>query len=1045
MILSDVSIKRPVFATVMSLLLVVLGIAAFLRLPVREYPDIDPPIVSVTTVYRGASADVVESQVTEPVESSVAGIEGIRSITSTTRDERSQITIEFQLSREIESAANDVRDRVSRILSRLPATIETPVIAKVDADARAILWIALGSDRRTALELTDYADRYLKDRLSLVEGVAQVMISGERRYAMRIWLDREALAARQITVKDVQDALEKQNVELPSGRLESIGRELTVRTDARLIRPEDFAQIVLKTDAYGYQIRLGEVAAIERGAEDDRGEFRVDGRISIGLGIVRQSKGNTVAVADGVKAEMERLRDSIPSDIRITIGYDESLFISQSIHEVFHALAIAVLLVIVVIFVFLRSVRATLIPAVAIPVSVIATFIVIGALGFSINVLTLLALVLTIGIVVDDAIVVLENIDRRIDEGEPPLLAAYRGARQIAFAVVATTLVLVAVFVPISFMTGATGRLFTEFGIALAASVLFSGFVALSLSPMMCSRLLREKKQAGGLFRVTERVFELMTRGYRRTLAGALGAPLVVIAVSVALSTLAYGLYLAVPKEFAPTEDRGVFLIPVTAPEGASLAYTVAETERVEALAKPYFETGEVRSVFSIVAPGLQRPSPVNKSLVIVRLHPWKDRPRKQQALVAELFPKLTAIPGIRAFAVNPPSLGQRGFRAPIQVVIGGPDYETVKEWRDRMLEKLSENPRLLNLDSDYNETRPELRVRIDRLKAASLGVTIEDIGKTLETMLGSRQVTTYIDRSREYDVILQARRSDRANPSDLANIFVRSATSQRLIPLTNVVTLSESAGPQELNRVDRLPSITLSASLPPDYALGDALDHIERVAEQELPGAARITYSGLSREFKEASTSIAITFGLALLIVFLVLAAQFESYIHPFIIMLSVPLAVTGGLGALLLAGQTLNVYSQIGMILLIGLMAKNGILIVEFANQLRDEGASVHDAVLRAATVRLRPILMTSIATVFGAVPLALATGAGAEARSALGWTVIGGMVLSTAVTLYLIPALYLLLAGFTKAAGVIARRLDELDGRVGDVDRPHAAPAE
>ncbi|WP_374448023.1 efflux RND transporter permease subunit [Stella sp.] len=1046
MVLSDVSIKRPVFATVLSLLLVVLGLAAFLRLQVREYPDIDPPIVSISTTYTGASAEVVENQVTEPLESAVAGIEAIKTINSVSRDERSEITIEFQLGRDIESAANDVRDKVARALDDLPETVKTPIIAKVDADARAIIWVAVVSERRTALELTDFIDRQLKDRFSLIEGVASVIISGERRYAMRIWLSREEMAARGITVPDIEGALRKQNVELPSGRLESRSRELTVRTDARLATPETFAAIILKTDAYGYQVRLGEVARVERGAEDERGQFRVDGRTAVGIGIVRQSKGNTIAVAEGVKAEVARLAGNIPDDIRLVIGYDESVFIDQSIHEVFHALTVAVVLVVVVIFLFLRSWRATIIPAVAIPVSVTATFIVLGALGFSINVLTLLALVLTIGLVVDDAIVVLENIDRRIDEGEPPLLAAYRGARQIAFAVIATTLVLVAVFVPISFMSGTTGRLFTEFGIALAASVIFSGFVALSLTPMMCSKLLQAKHSHGRLFRWSQAFFDGLNAGYRWLLARALAAPLVVLALGLVVSAAAYGLYQALPKEFAPIEDRGLALIPITAPEGSTLAYTANETAKVEDIVRPYIEGGEARTVFSIVAPGLARPAPVNRSLVIVRFKPWKERARKQQAIVQEIFPKLLAVPGIRAFAVNPPSLGQRGYQPPVQVVIGGSDYATVKEWSDRLIERLSTNPRLLNLDTDYRLSRPELRVHVDRPRAAALGVPIEDIGRSLQTMLGSREVTTYVDRSREYKVMVQARVEDRVRPADLATIFVRSATTQELIPLSNLTTLSEVAGPPQLTRMDRLPSITISASLPPGYALGDALADVERVIAEVLPPLARIGYKGSSLEYKEASSSVYITFLLALLIVFLVLAAQFESYIHPLIIMLAVPLAVTGGLGALLLTGQSLNIYSQIGMILLIGLMAKNGILIVEFANQLRDEGMSIHDAVLKASVVRLRPILMTSIATIFGAVPLADATGAGAEARSALGWVVIGGMAVATVMTLFLIPALYLLLARFTKTTGAIARELGRLDRDVRDVDLAHRpAPAE
>ncbi len=1047
MILSDTSIKRPVFATVISLMLVVLGLAAATKLPVREYPAIDPPLVSVTTVYKGASNEVIESRITELVEGAVAGIEGVKTITSQSREERSNVTIEFRLDRNVDAAAADVRDRVARIRARLPEAAEDPVIGKVDSDARAIVWFSLTTERMSQMELTDFARRYLVDRLSIVPGVAQVTISGERRYSMRVWLDRQAMAARAVTVEDVESAIKKQNVELPSGRLESTQRELTVKTDSRLGTPDQFRAVVVTT-RNGYPIRLGEVATVEIAPEDIRGETRTNQRTAIGLGVLRQSTANTLSVADGVKAEMERLRNTLPAGVDFIVSYDESVFIKQSIQEVFHALSIGIGLVILVIFLFLRSVRATIIPAISIPVSIIGSLVVLAAFGFSINVLTMLAYVLAIGIVVDDAIVVLENIHRRIELGEPPLLASLRGARQISFAVIATTLTLVAVFVPLSFMDGNVGRLFAEFGIALAAAVLFSGLVALSLTPMMCSKLLVGHDGEGRLYRLTEPIFTGMNRGYRFLLRGALAMPIVVLAVGfVVPGAAAYLLFTSLPKELTPTEDRGAIIIPITAPEGSSLAYTREQVIKVEQLIQPLVEQGQVHAIMANIAPGWQRPSPVNVANVFVRLKPWNQRDRKQQDMVRELFPRVAALPGMRAPVLNPPGLNQRGIAAPVQFVIGGSDYETLRLWRDRLIERAGTDPRFLNLDSNYKENKPEIRVRIDRAKAADLGVSVESVGKTLETLFGSREVNTYIDRGEEYKVIMQARAADRATPADLASIFVRSGTggsgSGQLIPLSNLVQISEAAGPQDLNRVDRLRSITISASLMPGFTLAEALERLDLIAAEELPPEARISYQGQSREFKEASSSLYFTFALALIVVFLVLAAQFESWIHPLIIMLAVPLAVTGGLLALWATGISLNVYSQIGMILLIGLMAKNGILIVEFANQLRDEGHSIYDAVIEAAVTRLRPILMTSIATICGAIPLAWAMGAGAESREAIGWVIIGGVSFATALTSFVIPALYLLLARFTRPVSFIAQKLSGLERD----ERPtsHAAPAE
>ncbi|WP_341703720.1 efflux RND transporter permease subunit [Ferrovibrio sp.] len=1043
MVLSDVSIKRPVFATVLSLVLIIFGLFALRSMSVREYPDIDPPVVSVNTIYRGASAEIIESKITQIIEDAVAGIEGIRVISSTSREESSSVSIEFNLSRNVDTAANDVRDKVSRVLSRLPDEADPPTIAKTEADARPIIYIAMFSDRLSLLELTDYAERYLVDQLSIVDGVASVNVYGARRYAMRVYLDRMAMAARNITVQDVEGAIRRQNVELPSGRVESSMREFTVRTESGLRTPAQFRNIVI-AEKGGYLVRLGEVAKVELAAEDDRTEQRVNGVTAIGLGIIRQSKANAMEISTGVNAAVDRLQSSLPAGVTMEIGYDQSKFISQSIYEVFHALMVALGLVIGVIFLFLRSWRATLIPAVAIPVSVIGSFIIIGALGYSINVLTLLALVLAIGLVVDDAIVVLENIHRRIELGEPPLLASLRGARQIGFAVIATTVVLIAVFVPISLMEGNTGRLFREFGISVAASVLFSGFVALTLTPMMCSKLLHEAKDEGWFYHVTEKFFTGMTNGYAWLLRRSIGAPVVVLGLGAGAAAAAVAMFAAIPREFAPIEDRGVFFVSVTGPEGSSYDYTRNNVIRIEQALKPLVDRGDATVVQSFVAPAWGgRPSPVNSAFMVVRLKDWDQRSVKQQDIVRETFPKLLAITGVRAIAINPPSLGQRGSQAPVQFVIGGPTYQVLDDWAERILDRALQNPGLLGADKDYKPTRPEIRVEIDRNRAADLGVPVETIGRTLETMLGSREVTQFQREGKQYKVLVQAPQAQRVTPNDLNNIYLRAA-GDRLVPLASLVRLDEGASPRELNRTDRLRSVTISASLAPGYTLDQALTYLDRVAAEVLPPEARISYAGQSRELKDTSAAIYLTFVLALIIVFLVLAAQFESWIHPTIIIFSVPLAVTGALGALLLTGTSLNVYSQIGIIMLVGLIAKNAILIVEFANQLRDEGKSVTDAVTEASITRLRPILMTTIATIFGAWPLAFASGAGAESRSALGWVIVGGMSFATLLSLFVVPVLYNLLARFTRPAGFIARRLTELETRP-DVDAGRSAAAE
>ncbi|MDB9971917.1 efflux RND transporter permease subunit [Alphaproteobacteria bacterium] len=1031
--LSDISIKRPVFAAVVSLILVIFGLSSMKDLAIREYPDIDAPIVSVITLYKGAPATIIESQVTQIIEESVSGIEGVKQITSKSREERSEVTIEFVVSRDVDAAASDVRDKISGSVGNLPLDAESPIVLKTEADASPFIWIGMKSNEWNAIQLSDYADRYLVDTFSVVPGVAKVLIGGERRPAMRIWLNRSSMAAYGVTVNDIEDALLKQNLELPSGRVESDRREFAVRTDSGLVTEKQFEDIVI-TQKANYLVRLSDVAEVNLGTEEERYEVRANEEPAIGLGVIKQSKANELEIANGIRAKLSELQSSLPKQVELFIAYDRSRFVDASIKEVFKALAIAMCLVIAVIFLFLRSFWATLIPAVAIPVSLISSFIILDMFGFSINVLTLLAYVLAVGLVVDDAIIVLENIHRRIENNEPVLLASIRGSRQIGFAVIATTLSLIAVFVPLSMMGGNTGRLFSEFGISMAGAVLFSSLVALTLTPMMCSKILKQKKSDNLFYRNSEKGFLKLNKGYEWLLDKTLSFPIIIVAIGIAFSAASYSLYKEVPKEFAPTEDRGVFLVVLMAPEGATLNYTrdyLLEVEGQLASIGPK-GTKEIDTLFGVLAPGLSRPSPVNFAIAFVVLKPWEERERSQQSIVKEFFPKLLGIPGANVFAINPPSLNQPGRKAPVQFVLGGPSYDTLKDWSKIIIDKTKEeNPKLLSIDGDYKETKPELKVNIDRNRAAAMEVSIADIGRTLETMLGSRFVTTLNDRGIQYNVVLQARGKDRETPNDLENIYVRNANND-LIPLNNLITTKETAAPKELNRFDRMRSVTISASLAPGYSLGEALDYLDNLALTSLPPEARISYAGQSREFRDSSSSLMITFGLALLIVFLVLAAQFESFVHPIIIMLSVPLAITGALATLYFTGITLNVYSQIGLVMLIGLVAKNAILIVEFANQLREEGKSIRDAVKESAAARLRPILMTTIATVFGAMPLALATGAGAESRSSIGWVIVGGVTFSTVLSLFVVPTLYSLLARFTKPSSHVADKLRDLEGK-------------
>lgn len=1008
--LSEVSIQRPVLATVMTLTLVLFGIIAFTRLPIREYPDIDAPIVSVRTVYPGASASVVETDVTALLEESLSGIESLKTLSSFSREEVSEITIEFDLARNLDDAANDVRDRIFSVRRLLPADCEEPVLWKASSDAVAIVWLSLQSNRHSELEITDFAERYIKDRLAALPGVSTVWIWGARRYAMRIWLDADRLGARRLTVQDVEEALRSQNVAIPSGRIESERLEFSVRTRGELYTPRQFNRLVV---AYrdGYPIRLEDVGHAELGAEDDRKIVRLNGQPTISLGVVKQSKANTLAVARAVKEKFQEIQPSLPEGMTLRIAADSSKYIEQSLHEVYVAMGLALLLVMAVIFLFLGNMRATLIPAVAIPASIISAFTLMHAFGFSINVLTLLGLVLAIGLVVDDAIVVLENIHRRIESGQPPLRAAVEGTREIGFAVIATTISLVAVFVPIAFLTGAIARLFAELALAVAGSVLISGFIALTLTPMMSAKMLHADRSDqpgngnGVRFNLsTHRVYADFLGLYRRLLTRALRARPLVIFIGV--TSLAGGalLFASLQSELAPLEDSGSLMASMAAPEGATIRYTDYYTRQMESL---FADVPEIESYTTWVASGI-RPAIVTRGGSWINLKDWSQRKRSQQDILAELAPKLAQIPGLTTTLISPAPLNQWGNKSPVQFVIGGATYDELERLVGLMLDHARLNPGLTNLESNLNVNKPELQVHVDRDKAADLGVSVAEIGRTLETLLGGRQVTGFKREGRDYRVMVKIQDQDRVKPSDISSLYVRGHQGEPL-QLANLVTIQETVAPRELNHYGKMRAATISAGLAPGYTLGDALDYLEATARKYLPSGTQIGYAGESKEFKEASGSLYTTFFLAFLVIYLVLAAQFESFLHPFTILLSVPPAVTGALMTLAVLGGTLNIYSQIGMIMLIGLVSKNAILIVDFANQLKARGKDLTSAVIEAAALRLRPILMTTLATILGAVPLVLATGAGSAGRRQIGDVIVGGMIFSTLLTLFIVPVVY------------------------------------
>ncbi len=1024
--LSDTSVRRPVLATVMNLLLIAFGVVSYTRLQVREYPDIEPPIVSIETYYRGASAAVVERRITQRLEDRVSMVESIKNISSVSTDGKSEITVEFVLGRDLDAAASDIREAIGPVVSEFPDEVEAPNVGKTDMSAEVLMYLNLTSDHHAKLELTDYAERYLMDRFSRLPGVARVRVSGGNRYALRIWLDREALAARQLTVNDVEDALRSENIDPPAGAVQSLDRQFTVRINREYRTPEDFERLVIARGESGYQVRLGEVARVELGSSEPRVTFRGNRVPMISLGIVRQSRANTLDVAKAVREEADRVRESLPEGMKLENSYDMSVFVEESLHEVYRALIIAVILVVVIIFVFLGSFRAVLVPTVAVPVSVLATFMALDALGYTVNTLTMLALVLAIGLVVDDAIVVLENIHRRIETGEKPLVAAYRGTRQVGFAVVATTLVLLAVFLPITFMPGDAGRLFSEFSVTLAVAVVFSGFVALSLSPMLASKIMRGREGDGLVARLLERFFNAVQRGYRRVLTVALHFPATTIPVVLGLAGLCFFLMKTIPEEFTPREDRGSFFVTATGPPGSTYNYTVDMVGKLEdRMMYLIDETKEATRVLVRAPRSFGTPSDFNEGIGVVTMAPYGER-RNGFEIMNEVRGRVADVTGVKTIVIMRQGLA-RGLNKAMEIVVGGPTFEELAEWRDIILEKARENPKLIGLDCDYRETKPQLGVSINQARAADLGVSSANIGRTLETLLGNRRVTTFIHQGEEYDVLVEGSYADKRSPTDINNIFVRSDRSGELIPLANLVTFNEFADSGTLNRYNRLRSITFDAELAVGYSLSEALEYMEGLIRDHLPPTAIVGYKGNALKLKESSSSMALIFGLALLVAFLVLAAQFESFVHPLTVMLSVPVAIAGALLGLQIMGLSQSIYSQIGLIMLIGLAAKNGILIVEFINQLRDEGVEFREAILTACEQRLRPIMMTALSTVMGALPLMYSFGAGSETRMVVGVVIVFGVSLATVVTLFLVPMVYSLISKNTGSIGDVSRELE------------------
>jgi multidrug efflux pump len=1026
MLLSDISVKRPVFALVLSALLVAFGILSFDRLPLREYPDIQSPIVSVSTNYPGASASVVENRITEVIEDRLAGLQGVKVMESSSFDGRSNIRLEFKLNRDIDDAANDVRDRVSGILNNIPQEAEPPEVRKEEDSEDVVFWAHLVAPDLSQLELTDYARRYLEDRFSVLDGVARVRVSGGSIYAMRVWVDAEQLVARNLTVADIENAIRSQNVELPAGTLNSLSRDFIIRIERSYLTDADFRQLVLRRAEDGYLVRLGDVARVELGSAEERRFFRGNGESMVGLGIIKQSTANALLVSQQVQAEVGRINADLPEGMKLIASYDDSMFVEQAIDEVYFTLLVAAILVVAVIFIFLGDWRSLLVPALTVPISLIASFSALLILGYSINLLTLLALVLAIGLVVDDSIVVLENIHRRLTRGETPLVASYRGTRQVGFAVIATTLVLMAVFVPITFLQGDVGRLFSEFAVTMAIAVGFSSFVALTLGPVIASKILKTSESDSPMVQRVDRLSDALERRYQKSLKKLITDKLWASAVLVISVLAVWALYQSVEQEYAPAQDRGLLYLRVTTPEGSSFDYTKGILDQVEQRLMPLVDNGDVKRLL-VRAPAWGGGDAFNNGFALMVLADFDSDRRDTDIILADARQRVADIAGASIWLSGPRALGG-GNSSPVNLAIGGNSFEELAQWQEILLQRLADNPGLINANTNLKPTKPQLRLTIDRNRAGDLGVNIRDVGRTLETMMGGRRVTTFLMNGREYDVLVEAEEGRRRTLSDLDGLYVRSQESGQLVALSNIVTVVERADAGSLNRHNRVRAFTLTADLAEGYSLGEALEDIRATIRSELPDHASIAYKGESLDYQTAGYDVVFTFALALLIVYLVMAAQFESFLHPAVILMTVPLALMGGLGGLVLFDQTLNIYSQVGMIMLVGLATKNGILLVEFINQLRDEGVPFDDAVIQGASRRLRPIIMTALTTVIGAVPLVVSSGPGHESRTVIGIVIMCGVTLATLITLYVIPAVYAKLARNSGSPNAVSRQLEQ-----------------
>lgn len=1007
--LSDISIKRPVLAIVMSLVIILFGVIGFLYLGVREFPSVDPPVVTVSTSYTGANAEIIESQITEPLEESINGIAGIRTLSSSSRDGRSSITVEFDLGIDMEAAANDVRDRVSGASRNLPPDVDPPIVAKADADASPIWFINVQSNARPLLDLNDIVTRQFKEKFQTIAGVSSVQIWGEKKYSMRLRIDPAKMAAYRLTALDISSALARQNVELPSGSIEGQNMELTVRTLGRLRTVEDFDNMIIKEESNRI-VRFKDVGYTELAPENERTLLKRDGVPMVAVAVIPQPGANHIAIVAALEDRLEKIKTDLPPDIKVELGTDYTKFVKASIAEVEETIIIAFILVALIIFIFLRDWRSTLIPLTAIPISLIGTFFIMYLFGFSINVLTLLGIVLAIGLVVDDAIVVLENIYAKVEEGMTPVQAAYTGAREIYFAVISTTVTLAAVFLPVIFLEGVTGRLFREFGIVVAGSVIISAFVSLTLTPMLSSRLLKTRQRQPWLYRKTEPFFTWLTDGYEASLQTFMRFRWVAWVLMVAFVGISYYLMTEnrIPSELAPLEDRSNFRVNSTAQEGATFEYMQKYMDEVGQFIYDELDSTERDGIVTITSPGFGS-SATNSGFTRIVLTEPINRKRSQQEIVDDLTPKLKKFSGARSiFSQDQTINAGRSRGQPIQYVIQAPNFDKLKEYLPKVLERAQANPKLEGVDANLKFTKPEIRVEIDREKAQSLGVSIQDVGQTLQLGLSGRRFGYFIQDGKQYQVIGQIDRSDRNDLLDLRSLYVKSKSGE-LVQLDNLVKLTEQSSPPQLLRFNRYISATVSANMAKGVTLGEGIAEIEKIGDEVLDETFSKSLDGNSREFKESSNSLFFAFVLSLVLIFLILAAQFESFVDPIIILLTVPLAVCGALISLWDFGQTMNIFSQIGIIVLVGLVTKNGILIVEFANQRKEEGVSKYQAAIEAAVSRFRPILMTSLCTILGILPIALALGAGSESRVSMGIAVVGGMLFSTVLTLFVIPAVY------------------------------------